>query len=144
MKNKRKVLLGSRTALLGFLYLFLLVGLLAQVQTTAQAQGRNAESSLYEDIDMKEWNVSRICTRKVISVHASSPVSEVLIQMAELRINRFPVVSDSDSDILIGWITRTDIMRLYRQQKRFARSAEAEAKLFHEIDNNPDLIKKRS
>ena len=64
--------------------------------------------------------------------------------MAESKINRFPVVSDSDSDMVIGWITRTDIMRLYREQKRFARSSEAEAKLFHEIENNPDLIKKRT
>jgi hypothetical protein len=56
MKTKRKVLSPLRTILLGFLYLFLLVGLFAQVQTTAQAQEEEAESSLDEDIDMKEWN----------------------------------------------------------------------------------------
>jgi len=43
MKKKRKVLFGSRTTSLGFLSLFLLVGLLAQVQTTAQAQEKDAE-----------------------------------------------------------------------------------------------------
>ncbi len=96
-----------------------------------------------QNVDMREWEVAKICTRKVISVHASSPVSEVLIQMAESRINRFPVVSDSNSDIIIGWITRTDIMSLYRQEKRYARANEAEKKLFHEIENNPDIIKRK-
>ncbi len=63
MKKKWKVSLGLRTALLGFLYLFLLVGLFALVQTTAQAQEEDADSLLYylnlaryEDINMKEWN----------------------------------------------------------------------------------------
>ena len=49
MKEKRKVHVGV-------LYLFLLVGLLAQFQTTAQAQEWEAESSVDEEIDMKEWN----------------------------------------------------------------------------------------
>ena len=49
MKKKRRVLLG-------FLYLFLLVGLFGRVPTTAQAQEWEAESSLVEDVDMKEWN----------------------------------------------------------------------------------------
>ncbi len=49
MKKKKRVLLG-------FLYLFLLVGLFGRVPTTAQAQEWEAESSLVEDVDMKEWN----------------------------------------------------------------------------------------
>jgi hypothetical protein len=56
MKKKRKVLLGLWTTFLGLSYLFLLVGLFAQVPTTAQAQEWEAESSLDEDTDMKEWN----------------------------------------------------------------------------------------
>ena len=47
MRKKRQVLLGSRTTSLGFLYLFLSVALIAQFQTTAQAQGRDAGPSQY-------------------------------------------------------------------------------------------------
>ena len=47
MKKKRKALLGSGTTSLGFLSLFLLVGLFDQVQPTAQAQQQDAGSSPY-------------------------------------------------------------------------------------------------
>ena len=49
MRTQRKVLSDSRKTLLGLSYLFLLVGLFAQVQTTAQAQGRDAGPSRYAE-----------------------------------------------------------------------------------------------
>ena len=47
MKRQWKVLSSSRKTLSGLLYLFLLVGLFAQVQATAQAQGRGSGPSQY-------------------------------------------------------------------------------------------------
>jgi len=47
VEKTRQVLLGSRTTFAGFLCLLLLVGLFAQVQTSAQAQEGRARSSQY-------------------------------------------------------------------------------------------------
>ncbi len=47
MNEKREVLRGTRTTSFGFVFLFLLAGLLAQVPPTAQAQQRGARPSPY-------------------------------------------------------------------------------------------------
>ena len=49
MKKKRKVLSGSRTALLCSLFLFLLVGFLNHFQTAAQSQGKASASQYIEE-----------------------------------------------------------------------------------------------
>ena len=53
-------------------------------------------------------DVGEIMTRKVITVQRDAPLDEVATVMTDHRINRVPVV---DGDILVGIITRADVVR---------------------------------
>ena len=59
----------------------------------------------------KDWAVSDVCTKHVISVLAGCPLSTAFKIMAGRGVNRLPVVTIDH--ILIGWLTRSDIMRAY-------------------------------
>ena len=70
--------------LLGSLCLFLLAGFLAPVHTTAHAQEWEAESSLDDDTDMKEWNnririVPNVCLGGRAFITPGVGVGEVIV-----------------------------------------------------------------
>ncbi|RMG27334.1 MAG: CBS domain-containing protein [Methanobacteriota archaeon] len=78
--------------------------------------------------------VSDICTTDIVSVQSSCPVSVAAQLMAEKGINRMPVVEDIDHpEKIIGWITRSDIIRAYHKFKSSKRLKELESKEFKEI-----------
>lgn len=78
--------------------------------------------------------VGEICTTDIISVQSSCPVSVAAQLMAEKGINRMPVVKDLDHpEKIIGWITRSDIIRAYHKFKSSKRLKMLESKEFKEI-----------
>lgn len=52
--------------------------------------------------------VGEMMTRKVITVQKDAPLNEIATVMTDHRINRLPVV---EGDILVGIITRADVVR---------------------------------
>ncbi len=73
----------------------------------------------YETIEIKD-----ICCKQVMSISVDSSVSEAFIKMLEKRVNRLPVVHSSDSTKMVGWITRSDIMRAYWISKYISTNEE--------------------
>ena len=62
--------------------------------------------------------VQDVCTREVITVQRTCPVSLAAQQMITKGINRMPVVeSKADPHKVIGWITRSDILKAYYKSK---------------------------
>lgn len=59
----------------------------------------------------KSWAISDVCTKHVISVLEGCPLSTAFKIMAGRSVNRLPVVNTDH--ILVGWLTRSDIMRTY-------------------------------
>ncbi len=82
----------------------------------------------------EEALVAEVCTKDIISVQSSCPVSVAAQLMAEKGINRMPVVEDLDHpEKIIGWITRSDIIRAYHKFKSSKRLKQLESKQFKEI-----------
>lgn len=65
---------------------------------------------------MAEWSVDEVCTKKIHTVRQDCPLSEVFVKMGVKNVNRLPVIDEEQH--LIGWITRSDVMRIYLQQKK--------------------------
>ena len=61
----------------------------------------------------KDWSVGDICTHTVVSILPECPLSSVTSLMASRKINRLPVINDLEKRVVIGWITRSDIIRIY-------------------------------
>jgi len=83
--------------------------------------------------DIKTWIVSEHCTSEVVSVVKDCPLGVAFVKMAELGINRFPVIEDKESHELVGWITRSDVMRAYRMNKKLKVQKEYDSKMFEHI-----------
>ena len=50
-----------------------------------------------DKLDVKEWIVSEVCSKEVISVVQSCPVSLVFLKMAKHNVNRMPVIESKNS-----------------------------------------------
>jgi CBS domain-containing protein len=57
--------------------------------------------------------VSQIMTTDVITVQLDTPISKAATLMTDRRINRLPVV---DGDVLVGIITRADLVRAMAEE----------------------------
>lgn len=65
---------------------------------------------------MEEWSVDEVCTKKIHTVRPDCPLSEVFVKMGTKNVNRLPVIDEERN--LLGWITRSDVMKIYLQQKK--------------------------
>ncbi len=82
----------------------------------------------------RDATVGEICTKDVFTVQQSCPVSLAVRQMASKGINRMPVVeSIEEPDKVIGWISRSDILRAYTKAKKFMNVKALEDELFGEL-----------
>ena len=100
------------------------------------------EHDVDKAIDTKpldEWIVSEICEKNVISVIKECPLSVAFMKMAESGINRFPVIDSRENHQLVGWITRSDVMRAYRRAKTDIRFWQEEDILFQRIHSGVEV-----
>ena len=79
--------------------------------------------------DLKGKAVSDIATHRVYSVIPTTPLPIALSIMEKKGINRLPVV-DENSRKLVGWLTRSDIMRLYLKARHDKMASEYEDSIF--------------
>ncbi|ETA68606.1 chloride channel protein EriC [Methanolobus tindarius DSM 2278] len=63
--------------------------------------------------DELEKTITEICTKDVAVAYQDETLNTVLKRLAAKDIGRLPVVSRSDSNKLLGIITRSDIVKLY-------------------------------
>lgn len=61
---------------------------------------------------LTNMQVNAIMTKKVITVKESSTIEEVALLMYKNKIGGVPVVSDNNSEELVGIITETDIFKI--------------------------------
>ncbi len=66
--------------------------------------------------EMKLWSVNEICSKKLFVITPNCSLSEAFIIFAKKGINRLPVVEKHNKK-LVGWLTRSDIMRFYLKKK---------------------------
>ena len=76
----------------------------------------------------KDWSVNDVCTKHVITVLSGCPLSTAFKIMAGRGVNRLPIVTTDH--ILIGWITRSDIMRAYLQIQQNQNLQDFEDQIF--------------
>ena len=86
------------------------------------------DSFMSSQKESKSWIVSDVCTKSVISVLSGCPLSTAFKIMVGRGINRLPVITKDHT--LIGWITRSDIMRTYLQLQQNQNLKDFEDKLF--------------
>ena len=65
------------------------------------------------DIEFDTTRIFEICSKDVITISMDQSVSKAFLKMLEKRVNRLPVVRSQNSLDMVGWITRSDIMRAY-------------------------------
>ena len=82
---------------------------------------------------IKSWIVSNHCSKEVLTVVQDCPLSMAFLKMAEKGINRYPVIDKKGSHNLVGWLTRSDVMRAYRSSKKLKAQSQFEEELFEEI-----------
>ncbi len=87
-----------------------------------------------DNLDMKDWIVNNVCSKKLIMTYDNCPLSIAFLKMDEKHVNRLPVVDRKGSRKLVGWITRSDVMRAYRKYKTYKRMQEEEEKLFAQLE----------
>jgi CBS domain-containing protein len=63
-----------------------------------------------EQAKVKATTAGQAMTRPAVTVHADCPLREAAAIMVDGRINRLPVVDD---DVLVGIVTRADLVRAY-------------------------------
>jgi CBS domain-containing protein len=68
-------------------------------------------------------------TTPVVSIGSERPLSEAAHRMAEYRVNRLPVV---DGGMLVGIVTRADVVRAYARSDEDLRRAAVDA--LHAVD----------
>lgn len=83
--------------------------------------------------ELSDWIVSEIMTKEVITVVDNCPVSNALLILEKYQVNRFPVVDHSNRKVLVGWITRSDLLRAYRICKKESRVQSEEERLFEQV-----------
>ena len=88
----------------------------------------DVEHFLHSKQAAQGWAVSDVCTKHVVSVLSGCPLSTAFKIMAGRDINRLPIVSPEH--ILIGWITRSDIMRAYLHIQQTQLHQDFEENLF--------------
>lgn len=76
----------------------------------------------------QDWVVGDLCSKNAISVLAGCPLSTALKIMAGRGINRLPVVTNDHR--LIGWLTRSDIMRTYLKLQQNQNLKDFEDQMF--------------
>ena len=52
-----------------------------------------------------------LMTRKIVTARQDTPLSELADTMVRRRINRIPIVADKDDKMLVGIVTREDVLR---------------------------------
>ncbi|MDH5403447.1 MAG: chloride channel protein [Candidatus Heimdallarchaeota archaeon] len=87
-----------------------------------------------EEQNIKDWSVENACSKKIITTFGECPLSFAILKMTKLNVNRLPVVEHEDSTKIIGWITRSDVMKIYLQEKTYHHVSLQEDKLFEELD----------
>lgn len=111
----------------------------------------DVEHFLHSKQAAQGWAVSDVCTKHVVSVLSGCPLSTAFKIMAGRDINRLPVVSIDH--ILIGWITRSDIMRTYLHIQQSQLHRDFEENLFEsdfftkkymiDVENNEEFVNLR-
>ncbi|MCE7733516.1 MAG: CBS domain-containing protein [Candidatus Heimdallarchaeota archaeon] len=84
---------------------------------------------------LDDWVVGDLCSKNVITVVRSCPVSTVMLTMSKQNINRMPVISSKKDHRLVGWVTRSDVMNAYFSAKANKRHEEAERELFENLED---------
>ncbi len=87
-------------------------------------------------VEMQNWIVSEICTKNVFYTIQEHPLSLAFAKMAKKNVNRLPVVTHNNPNQLVGWITRSDIMRIYLQKKSFNKTEEFEYQLLEKTQKD--------
>ncbi len=81
--------------------------------------------------NLKSWTVGQVCTKEVVTVVQNCPTSVAFQLMVKEQINRLPVVESIDEKKkIVGWLTRSDIMRAYLVSKKIKRLTDHEKELF--------------
>ena len=81
---------------------------------------------------IKEWAVADVCSTDIITIHPDDTLTEAMLSMARNKVNRLPVV-DRETNKLVGWITRSDLMKLYLEKKSKTKVDEFEMELLDRL-----------
>ncbi|MFV2014372.1 MAG: chloride channel protein, partial [Candidatus Heimdallarchaeota archaeon] len=84
---------------------------------------------------LDSWGVGDLCSKNIITVVSSCPISTVMLTMSKYNINRLPVISSKKSHQLVGWVTRSDVMNAYFTAKANKMYEEAERELFESLQD---------
>lgn len=77
---------------------------------------------------LSEASVGDICTRNVVTVLEHCPVSTLISIMAGRKVNRVPVVDMKHT--LRGWVTRSDVIKIYLKHRHLEEQDKFERELF--------------
>lgn len=86
-----------------------------------------------ESHDIRDWVIQDICTKKVVACLPSTPISILMQKMQNRGINRFPVIDNHTDKLLVGWITRSDVIKYYLREKQIQVQEKVERDMFEEI-----------
>ena len=78
--------------------------------------------------NLSEASVGDICSKNVVTVLEHCPVSMVISVLAGRKINRLPVVDQNH--ILKGWVTRSDVIKIYLRHRHLEEQDKFEKELF--------------
>lgn len=87
--------------------------------------------------DVKKWDVGQVCTKKLHAISPECTLAEAFVQFAKYNVNRMPVISD-ERGTLVGWITRSDIMRMYLRKKSLKIVNEYEINNLENLEDNSE------
>lgn len=91
---------------------------------------------------LDDWVVGDFCSRNIITVIRTCPISTVMLTMAKHNINRMPVISSKKAHHLVGWVTRSDVMNAYFKAKSNKVYEEAERELFEKLEDGSVELQK--
>lgn len=89
-----------------------------------------------DSVNIKKWSVGEAKCSNLIVCHPTNNLSTVLMLMATKNVNRIPVVSKTNKNQLIGWITRSDVMKEYLRLKSEDRANLIEEKMWDTLLTN--------
>lgn len=78
--------------------------------------------------NLADANVGDICSRNVVTLLEHCPVSMVISVLAGRKINRLPIVNYDK--ILKGWVTRSDVIKIYLKHRHLEEQDKFERELF--------------
>lgn len=84
---------------------------------------------------LDDWVVGDLCSKNIIAVARTCPISTVLLTMTKHNINRMPVISSKRAHHLVGWVTRSDVMNAYFAAKASKMYEDAERDLFESLQD---------